>query len=64
MRVSSSRPDERYVCFVANAEKDAPAEQVLEFAEAAVRILAATVRTTLADVRAFRPVRYRPAAAG
>jgi hypothetical protein len=50
-----ARPDNRFVRFMANADKDATAEQVLEFAEAGGRILASTVRTTPAEVRAFHP---------
>ena len=50
-----ARPDDRYVPFLANADKDAPPEQVLEFAEAGGRILAAVVRTTPQRTRAYHP---------
>ena len=50
-----ARPEKRYVRFMAIADKDASPEQVLEFAEAGGRILAATVRTSGADVRAYHP---------
>jgi hypothetical protein len=50
-----ARPDNRFVRFVANADKDATTEQVLEFAEAGGRILAPTARTTPTQVRAFHP---------
>ncbi|MEV0722019.1 DinB family protein [Micromonospora purpureochromogenes] len=50
-----ARPEKRFVRFMANADKDASPEQVLEFAEAGGRILAATVRTSGPDVRAYHP---------
>jgi hypothetical protein len=50
-----ARPTDRYVRFMANAEKDASAAQVLEYAEAAGRILAAAVRTAAPEVRAYHP---------
>ncbi|MGW4497816.1 hypothetical protein ACWENR_04245 [Micromonospora sp. NPDC004336] len=50
-----ARPEGRFVCFMASADKDAPAEQMLEFAEAGGRILAATVRASGPDVRAYHP---------
>ncbi|MGB2571575.1 hypothetical protein ACPFP2_24445 [Micromonospora citrea] len=50
-----ARPQERYVRFMANADKDASPAEVLEFAEAGGRILAATVRTSGPDVRAYHP---------
>jgi len=49
------QPDKRYVRFMTNADKDASPEQVLEFAEAGARILAATVRTAAPHVRADHP---------
>ncbi|SCF15156.1 hypothetical protein GA0070214_107115 [Micromonospora chaiyaphumensis] len=50
-----ARPDERYVRFMASADKDASAAEILEFAEAGGRILAATVRTSGPEVRAYHP---------
>ncbi|MEV4492351.1 DinB family protein [Micromonospora coxensis] len=50
-----ARPQDRYVRFMANADKDASAAEVLEFAEASARILAATVRASGPDVRAYHP---------
>ena len=50
-----ARPEKRYVPFAATAEPDASAAQVLEFAAAAGRILAAVVRSTPPDVRADHP---------
>ncbi|MEU6077031.1 hypothetical protein [Micromonospora sp. NPDC047074] len=50
-----ARPEKRFVCFMANADKDASPEQVLEFAEAGGRILAATVRASGPEVRAYHP---------
>ncbi|MEH0823366.1 MULTISPECIES: hypothetical protein [unclassified Micromonospora] len=50
-----ARPEKRYVRFMANADKDASAEEVLEFAEAGGRILAATVRASGPEVRAYHP---------
>ncbi|SCG54260.1 maleylpyruvate isomerase mycothiol-dependent enzyme family protein [Micromonospora coxensis] len=50
-----ARPQERYVRFMANADKDASPAEVLEFAEAGARILAATVRTSGPTVRAYHP---------
>lgn len=50
-----AQPTKRYVRFMANADKDASPAEVLEFAEAGGRILAATVRTTPARVRAWHP---------
>lgn len=49
------RPATRYVPFLASAEKDASPAEVLEFAEAAGRILAAMVRTASPDWRAYHP---------
>jgi uncharacterized protein (TIGR03083 family) len=50
-----AQPTTRYVRFMANADKDAAAAEVLEFAEAGGRILAATVRTSPPQVRAYHP---------
>ncbi|MFR9777619.1 maleylpyruvate isomerase N-terminal domain-containing protein [Micromonospora sp. MS34] len=50
-----ARPDDRYVCFVAAAEPDASAAQLLEFAVCAARMLALVARGTPAGVRAFHP---------
>jgi hypothetical protein len=50
-----AQPDERYVRFMANADRDATPAQVLEFAEVGGRILAAMVRTTPAHARAYHP---------
>ena len=41
-----AQPTTRYVRFMTNADKEAAAAEVLEFAEAGGRILAATVRTS------------------
>ena len=49
------QPDGRYVRFLASADKDASPAEVLEFAEAGGRILAATVRTAPPALRAFHP---------
>ena len=50
-----AQPTTRYVRFMANADKDASPAEVLEFAEAAGRILAATVRAAPPQVRAYHP---------
>ena len=50
-----AQPTKRYVRFMANADKDGSPAEVLEFAEAGGRILAATVRTAPAQVRAYHP---------
>ncbi|MEU2614816.1 hypothetical protein ABZ570_25000 [Micromonospora sp. NPDC007271] len=50
-----ARPERRYVRFVAHADKDASPEEILEFAEAGGGILAATVRASGPDVRAYHP---------
>ncbi|MER7330389.1 MULTISPECIES: hypothetical protein [unclassified Micromonospora] len=50
-----ARPEKRFVRFVANADQDASSEEVLEFAEAGGRILAATIRTSGPDTRAYHP---------
>jgi hypothetical protein len=49
------RPAARYVRFLASADQDATPAEVLEFAEAGGRILAATVRTAPAQARAYHP---------
>lgn len=50
-----ARPAGRYVRFLAAADKEASAAEVLEFAVAGGRILAATVRTAAPRVRAYHP---------
>jgi hypothetical protein len=50
-----AQPEDRYLRFMASADKDASPEQVLEFAEAAGRILVATVRVAAPEVRAYHP---------
>lgn len=50
-----AQPDDRYVRFVASADEDASAAEVLEFAEVGGRILAATVRAASPQVRAYHP---------
>ncbi|NES30023.1 hypothetical protein GCE86_06905 [Micromonospora terminaliae] len=50
-----ARPEKRYVRFMASADKDASAAEILEFAEAGGRILAATLRTSGPDARAYHP---------
>jgi hypothetical protein len=49
------RPAARYVRFLASADADASPAEVLEFAEAGGRILAATVRTAPRQARAYHP---------
>jgi hypothetical protein len=49
------QPAARYVRFLASADKDASPAEVLEFAEAGGRILAATVRPAPAQARAYHP---------
>jgi hypothetical protein len=49
------QPAARYVRFLATADKDASPAEVLEFAEAGGRILAATVRTVPSHARAYHP---------
>jgi hypothetical protein len=51
----ATRPATRYVRFLASADKDASPAEVLEFAEAGGRILAATVRTAPTHIRAYHP---------
>ena len=50
-----AQPTTGYVRFMANADTDAAPAEVLEFAEAGGRILAATVRTSPPQVRAYHP---------
>jgi hypothetical protein len=50
-----ARPDGRYVRFLAKADEDASPAEVLEFAEAGGRILAATIRSAGPDIRAYHP---------
>jgi hypothetical protein len=50
-----ARPDGRYVRFLAKADDGASPAEVLEFAEAGGRILAATIRTATPDVRGYHP---------
>lgn len=49
------RPVDRYVSFDARADEDASTGRVLEFVDAAGRILAAVLRATPDDVRAYHP---------
>ena len=51
----AARPTGRYVRFLASADKDASAGEVLEFAEAGGRILVAAVRAAPAGARAYHP---------
>jgi uncharacterized protein (TIGR03083 family) len=50
-----AQPTTRYVRFMVSADRDAAPAEVLEFAEAGGRILAATVRTSSPQVRAWHP---------
>jgi hypothetical protein len=50
-----AQPAGRYVRFLASAEKDASAAEILEFAQAGGGILVATVRTAAPQVRAYHP---------
>src|SRR5215831_19089276 len=50
-----ARPTGRYVRFLAKADEDASPAEVLEFAEAGGRILAATIRSAAPDTRAYHP---------
>ena len=50
-----AQPTTRFVRFEVYADTDAAPAEVLEFAEAGGRILAATVRTAPAHVRAYHP---------
>ncbi|WP_319463743.1 hypothetical protein [Micromonospora sp. RTP1Z1] len=50
-----ARPDGRYARFAAVADRDASAGEVLEFSDAAGRLLALVVRATPSNVRAFHP---------
>lgn len=49
------RPTARYVRFLASAEDGATPAEVLEFAEAGARILAAAVRSAPEHIRAYHP---------
>lgn len=50
-----AQPATRFVRFEAGADKDASPAEVLEFAVAGGRVLAATVRAAAPDVRAYHP---------
>lgn len=50
-----AQPTTRFVRFEVTADKDASPAEVLEFAEAGGRILAATVRTSSPQVRGWHP---------
>jgi uncharacterized protein (TIGR03083 family) len=50
-----ARPTTRYVRFLAAAEKDATAAEVLEFAVTGAGLLSVAVRTAAPDVRAYHP---------
>ncbi|MEO3745249.1 maleylpyruvate isomerase N-terminal domain-containing protein [Plantactinospora sp. B5E13] len=50
-----ARPTSRYVRFLANADADAGPAEMLEFVRAGGGLLAAAVRTTPAQVRAYHP---------
>ncbi|WP_231921211.1 maleylpyruvate isomerase mycothiol-dependent enzyme family protein [Micromonospora auratinigra] len=50
-----ARPGDRFVRFMATADQDAAPAEMLEFVEVAGRLLAAAVRMTSSDVRAFHP---------
>ncbi|SCG45193.1 hypothetical protein GA0070609_1594 [Micromonospora echinaurantiaca] len=50
-----ARPEKRFVRFMANADQDASPAEVLEFAEVGGRLLAATVRMSGPDARAYHP---------
>src|SRR5262252_8587989 len=50
-----AQPTGRYVRFLAKADDGATPDEVLEFAEAAGRILAATVRSAAPHTRAYHP---------
>lgn len=50
-----ARPTERYVRFLATADKDATPAEVLEFAVTGAGILSATVRTAAPSARAYHP---------
>ena len=50
-----SRPDRRYVRFMAKADDGATPAELVEFAETGGRILAATLRCAPADLRAYHP---------
>jgi len=50
-----AEPTDRYVRFLTSADEGASAAEVLEFANAGGKILAATVRTASPGARAFHP---------
>ncbi|MDO3703144.1 hypothetical protein Q3W71_15845 [Micromonospora sp. C28SCA-DRY-2] len=50
-----ARPEKRFVRFMATADQDASPAEVLEFAEVGGRMLAATVRMSGPEVRAYHP---------
>ncbi|ALG14861.1 uncharacterized protein (TIGR03083 family) [Kibdelosporangium phytohabitans] len=50
-----AQPAERYVRFLANADKDASAAEVLEFMIVGAGLLASAVRTAAPSVRAYHP---------
>jgi uncharacterized protein (TIGR03083 family) len=50
-----AQPTDRYLRFLAKADEDASPAEVLEFAEAGGRILAATVRSAAPHTRAYHP---------
>ncbi|MFD5824687.1 maleylpyruvate isomerase family mycothiol-dependent enzyme [Lentzea sp. NPDC060358] len=50
-----ARPADRYVRFLAVAEKDASPAEVLEFAVTGGRVLSSVVRTTAPSARAYHP---------
>ena len=51
----AAQPDGRYVRFLAKADDGASPAEVLEFAVAGGRILAATIRSAQPDTRAYHP---------
>ncbi|SCE80289.1 maleylpyruvate isomerase N-terminal domain-containing protein [Micromonospora mirobrigensis] len=50
-----ARPEQRFVRFMGTADRDATPAEVLEFAEVGGRLLAATVRASGPEVRAYHP---------
>ncbi|SCG41075.1 hypothetical protein GA0074704_1073 [Micromonospora siamensis] len=50
-----ARPEQRFTRFMANANQDASPAEVLEFAEVGGRLLAASVRASGPEVRAYHP---------
>lgn len=57
-----ARPTTRYVRFEATADAGADPSEVLEFAVAGAKILAATIHTTPPEVRAYHPTGLADAA--